>query len=259
MEYVQTIFLGVVQGIAEFLPISSSGHLVILQALLGDIFRGKTESVELNVALHIGTLGSILVVYRKDLLGVLRQPKLCAAIVVATLPVVGVGLFLKDLMDQTLATPLAAGIALCVTGTMMLLTRRVEHAERSLSEMRLRDALIIGLFQAVAPVPGISRSGSTIFGGLLAGMNRDAAARFSFLIAIPAISGAAVLYAKDLIEQGPGDTSPAALAVGTLVAFGVGVVALEWLLRLVTQRRLHWFAWYCYAVGLATISWQLLG
>ena len=121
----------------------------------------------------------------------------------------------------------------------------------------MRQALVIGLFQAIAIVPGISRSGSTIAGGLLTGLRRDAAATFSFFIAIPAISGAAVLVAKD-VWDGPGSGNAlSVLAVGLLTSFAVGFFALRWLLRLVSQRRLHWFAYYCGLVAVVTIIWQM--
>lgn len=254
MDYLRTILLGLIQGIAEFLPISSSGHLAILGSFLGE----SLENVELNVALHIGTLMSILVVYRNDLLPLLGKPRLMAAIVVATLPVVFTGLLLKDFLEQHLTALWIIGCSLCITGILMGLSRRVEHGERTLDDITLRDALIIGLFQAVAPVPGISRSGSTIFGGLVAGLSRDAAARFSFFIAIPAIGGAAVLYSKDLLEQGAGDTPLGPLLAGTAVAFVVGLASLSMLLRLVTRQKLHWFAWYCLTVGISVVVWQAL-
>jgi len=133
-------------------------------------------------------------------------------------------------------------------------TPKVDSGERKLEEIRLIDAFVIGLFQAIAPMPGVSRSGSTIVGGLIMGIRREAAAHFSFYIAVPAIAGATILNAKDLLEQGPGETSLAAVAAGTLVAFVTGYLALKWLLRLVVARKLVWFAWYCLAVGLIVIS-----
>lgn len=250
MHYWETILLGLIQGIAEFLPISSSGHLVIFESLLG----GSSENLELNVALHFGTLLSILLVYRKDFFGVLFNPKLVLAIIVATLPVVVVGLFFKDYFETIFATPTVAGFGLLFTSALLFITPRVDSGERKLEEIRLIDALVIGLFQAIAPMPGISRSGSTIVGGLIMGIRREAAAHFSFYIAVPAIAGATVLNAKDLLEQGPGDTSLAAVAAGTVVAFVTGFLALKWLLKLVVARKLIWFAWYCLAAGLVVIT-----
>lgn len=255
MTYWQTILLGFVQGVAEFLPISSSGHLVIMESVLG----GELENLEMNVALHFGTLLSILVVYRNDLLPILRQPRLMAAIVVATLPVVFTGLFLKGLFEEAASSPLYAGVGLCITSGLLFLTPKIDDGTRELTDIRLRDALVIGLFQSVAPWPGISRSGSTIVGALLMGVRREAAANFSFFIAIPALSGATILVLKDLVLKGAGSGStplPAILA-GTLVAFVVGVVALRTLLRIIAARRLIWFAWYCAAVAVLTIVGSL--
>jgi undecaprenyl-diphosphatase len=253
MSYLETLFLGLVQGIAEFLPISSSGHLTILQDLMGR----KLETVELNVVLHLGTLLSIVVVFWKDLLALRHQPRLVAAIIVATLPLVPMGLFLKDWLDQTFQATIWAGVCLCVTALLLASYRKIEHGQRGLADITLRDALIVGLFQAIAPLPGISRSGITIFGGLLTGLSREAAARFSFLIAIPAIGGATVLYSKDLMEGSSSNTEAGPLLAGAAVAFVVGIFALRLLLRLVQTRKLWPFAIYCLLLGLATIVWQL--
>lgn len=254
MDYLTAILLGAIQGIAEFLPISSSGHLVIAEALLG----GEYENIELNVALHFGTLLSILVVYRHRLLSVARSRQLLLSIVIATLPVVVVGLLFKSRIEAFFDAPLVVGCALCVTALLMALTSRVEHGERPLEEITWRDALVVGLFQAVAPIPGISRSGSTIFGGMAAGLRREAAADFSFFIAIPALGGATVLMLGDLLEIGSADLAPGPLLAGMTTAFLVGIAALKTLLRIVAGRKLHWFAWYCGAVGAATIVWQAL-
>lgn len=254
MSYLELILLGVVQGIAEFLPISSSGHLTILQDLLGR----SLETAEINVVLHLGTLLSIVVVFWPDLLRLRQQPRLIAAIVVATLPLIPVGLFLKDWLDATFQQTIWAGVCLCVTALLLASYRRLEHGDRTLEHIRLRDALAIGLCQAIAPLPGISRSGITIFGGLLAGLSREAAARFSFLIAIPAIGGATVLYGKDVLEGTTSGTATGPLLVGAAVAFAVGVLSLRWLLRLVQTQRLWPFAVYCAVLGVGTVIWQLI-
>ena len=250
MQLWEVLILGIVQGIAEFLPISSSGHLVILESLLG----GNLENLELNVALHFGTLMSILVVYRKDLLPILFQPKLMAAIVIATLPVVASGLLLKHWFEAASADAFYAGVGLLITAGLLAITPKIDSGERDLPQLRFRDAFVIGLFQAVAPMPGISRSGSTIVGALLMGVRRDVAARFSFYIAIPALLGATVLTLKDLLEVGSTGTPIGTMAAGAVVAFGVGIVALQGLLKLVAARRLVWFSAYCLILGLAVIT-----
>ena len=262
-EILKAVFLGVVQGIAEFLPISSSGHLVISGAILDAINgTGGTDlddgGIKLNVALHVGTLFSILAIYRRDLVALLSDVKLMTAIVVATIPIVIVGFTFKDQLQAAFDSPLMAGCGLLVTACVLAAGHRLENGDLELDQFSYRRALIVGVFQAVAIIPGISRSGSTISGGMISGLKRDAAAKFSFLIAIPAISGAAVLELKDLFDPSQSDsTSFAALGLGALTAFAVGVLSLNLLLRLVSQGRLHWFVVYCACAGVTTITWQL--
>lgn len=255
MHLWEVIFLGIVQGITEFLPVSSSGHLVIIESLLD----GEVENLELNVALHFGTLLSILTVYRRDIIPVLRDFKLMAAIIVATLPVVASGLLLKDQFQAASSSALYAGCGLLVTSVLLLVTPMVDHGQRELRQIRWRDAIVIGLFQAIASMPGISRSGSTIVGALLMGVRRPAAANFSFFIAVPALLGATLLTAKDLIEEGGSGTPLGTIAVGTLVAFIVGVLSLKILLKLVAAGRIAWFGVYCLIVGVAVIFCSLNG
>jgi undecaprenyl-diphosphatase len=265
VEYIEAVVLGAVQGVAEFLPISSSGHLVILGELIQRLSGREVDpesNLRMNVALHVGTLMSILWVYRRDLWELRKRPKVVLAIIVATLPLVVIGLSpLKDLLTQGFDTPLIAGCCLLVTAGLLASAHRWETNARPLEDMTPLRAGVIGLFQAVALFPGISRSGSTISGGLLLGFRRDVAANFSFFIAIPAIAGAAVLLLKDALTE----TQPAAtgyawgpILLGTLVSFLVGLLALRWLLKLISMRRLHWFAWYCAAVGTLTILWQVI-
>lgn len=266
MEYLQSILLGIVQGVAEFLPISSSGHLVLGEELLsrfsGDsaLALGAAESnLVLNVALHLGTLGSIAVVYWQQLLAALRQPRLLVAIVAATIPAGVIGVLFKDHLESIFGSPLGVGCALCLTAGLLWSSRRCDRREADLSQISLMQAVVIGCFQALALVPGISRSGSTIVGGQWLGLQPNASATFSFLIAVPAIGGAAVLTMVELLRQGTTTSSQwLAYAVGAGVAFVVGVLALRWLLALISRRKLHHFAWYCLCAGLLTIGLSLL-
>ena len=261
-ELIQAVVLGIVQGIAEFLPISSSGHLVILQEPLEQWLNLPSDGaarLTLNVALHFGTLLSILVVYRSDLLRLLQEPRKVLPIVVATIPVVIAGFTLKGWIEEHLQTPLVAAGGLLVTAALLLLGQRLERTQSSIASVTWAAAIVIGVFQAVALVPGISRSGSTIAGGLLIGLRRESAATFSFLIAIPAILGASVLKGAEAWSQ---QSSAAALSVGPILAgvavsFGVGLLALRLLLSLVSRRKLHWFAVYCVLASVCTILWQL--
>ena len=255
-EYWEATILGIVQGIAEFLPISSSGHLVIVGSLLGR--PADSGSLELNIALHLGTLFSILVVYRRDVVQMCRQFRTIFNVGLATLPIVVVGLTLKDSIESAFETPLIAGCCLFITAALLLLGQRLERGDRSVETMTWRNALAVGLFQMVAVLPGISRSGSTIAGGMMSGLRRDSAATFSFLIAIPAIGGASVLLIKDLLEAGPGGESVGVMGLGAVVSFLVGWASLRVLIHVVSRRKLHWFAYYCLAVGSLTVVWQLL-
>ena len=257
---VEAVLLGIVQGIAEFLPISSSGHLVILGNLLErglGIHADETHNLALNVALHVGTLGSILVVYRKEIVQLLRQFRLCLAIVMATIPAGLAGVLLADHFKKAFATPLVAGCCLVVTAVLLLAGQSLERNKNQLEETTLWQAIVVGVFQAFALLPGISRSGSTIAAGLFTGLQRQAATTFSFLIAIPAIGGAATLTAWDAWQAPAANEPLLPLCLGALVSFVVGLFSLRWLIQLVSQRKLHWFAYYCLVVAVLTITWQL--
>ncbi|MEP3478321.1 MAG: undecaprenyl-diphosphate phosphatase [Fuerstiella sp.] len=261
MEYVHAVILGVVQGIAEFLPISSSGHLVISDALLRQLNGGEMPEARatMNIALHFGTLVSILIVYFDSLWKLRSDFRTQALVIVATIPVGIIGLLLKGFVDEHFQSPMVAGCALLVTAGFLWVGQKLQASEQATEKLTFGGALAVGIFQAVAIVPGISRSGSTIAAGLACGLKREAAARFSFLIAIPAIGGASVLELKDLVTgEKPFTGDAGALILGMIVSCLVGLVALKWLLRIVAKDKLHWFAIYCVVVGCATIAWQLI-
>jgi undecaprenyl-diphosphatase len=261
MELLQALILGVVQGVGEFLPISSSGHLVIVGELLDGIMGKKTDMEEkllLNVVLHAGTLLSILVVYREKIFKLIKQPRVCVMIVVASIPAGFMGFMYKDLFEQVFANPLIAGCALFVTAGLLIVGQTFEKSELDYEELPMERSFIIGLFQAGALIPGISRSGSTISGGLLMGLKRDSAAAFSFLMAIPVIGGAALIQAKDVFEGETAVANPLALVVGGVVSFVVGLFVLNWLVNLIAKGKLHYFAYYCIVVGTLTVTWQLV-
>ena len=260
VEVLEAIVLGVVQGIAEFLPISSSGHLVIFSELLDrwlGINASNSQKLQLNVTLHVGTLFAILVVYRSDLWQLRRQPRLLVAIILASIPAGVVGIALLDFFKAAFETPLVAALGLIVTAILLLVGQRWERNQQSLEQLSYGSAFAVGVFQALALIPGISRSGSTIAGGLLSGLQREAATTFSFFIAIPAIGGAALLTAKDVLQGEGAGNSAVALIMGGFTSFVVGLFALKWLIRIVSQRKLHWFAYYCLTVAVLTLVWQL--
>ncbi len=263
----QILFLAIVQGIAEFLPISSSGHLVVLGALTGKL----SESPTLEIVLHAGTLGSILVVYWRRILDLLfSDRRVISMLIVGTIPAAIVGLTIKRNFEWIMRSPLLAGAMLIVTGIFLVILGRLRPRDGKYQEMSIVNALLIGCFQAFAILPGISRSGSTILGARLLGLKREDSVTFSFLLAIPAICGAVVLELKSFIEARSTEAAsslttpemgftPGLLMVGAAVSFVVGIVALKWLIGWSRLDRLHWFAWWCIPAGIATVALVLRG
>ncbi|MEO1616514.1 MAG: undecaprenyl-diphosphate phosphatase [Planctomycetota bacterium] len=257
---IETLILAVVQGIAEFLPISSSGHLVILGAVFNHFSGDAPESSPtMEIILHAGTLGSILLIFWKRILALLTEDRrVIPLLVVGTIPAAVVGLLLKSQFESLLKNPTVAGAMLIITGAFLIILGRLKKGEGEYRGMSFLGALIVGSFQAFAILPGISRSGSTILGGRLLGLKTDDAVTFSFLLAIPAIAGATVLELKDVLEdRAAGVNMPYSvmeLAVGASVSFVVGIVALKWLIGWSRQERLHWFAAWCIPVGLITLA-----
>ncbi len=265
----KAVFLGVVQGATEFLPVSSSAHLVIFQDLLGL----KEPELLLDVTLHAATLLAIVILYRRDLyemglqfLLALRgfragRPvasiwkshahfRLGVYIFMGTLPAGLAGLLFREPLERLFGSPVAASAMLVVTGTVLFLTRFKPSRGRPLDAFTLRDSLWIGAAQSVALLPGISRSGATIATGIFCGVDRDLAARFSFLLSIPAIVGANALELGNLSAD-PGGPGALVLVSGALAAFLSGLGALKLLVRIVHRGNLSLFCYYCWTVGLA--------
>jgi len=255
--FLEALLLAVVQGLTEFLPISSSGHLVLLQ----HVFGADAGDLFLDVVLHCGTLGSVLVVYRREVGRLLRLDgparAYILALVVGTLPAVVIGLTFKDFLEGLFQDPHAAAVALLATGLILLSTRAATlqaAGQVGVWEPRppaLGKALVIGCAQALAIVPGISRSGSTIATSLWLRLPRAEAARFSFLLSVPAIAGALVLQLLD------GDlasrTGPAGLALAAVAAFLVGLLAIRWTALAVVQRHFWKFAFYAIPLGVVAL------
>ena len=253
----RVLILAVVQGIAEFLPISSSGHLVILGSMLGEL----GESATLEIILHAGTLGSILVVYWRKILDlILRDRRVIGLMIVGTLPAVVVGLTIKEVFPWLIRSPLLAGAMLMVTGGLLILLGRLPARDGRYIAMSWVSAWVVGCFQAFAILPGISRSGSTIVGGRMMGLNNEDSVTFSFLLAIPAICGATTLALKDLLsEESAASSLPVSLLVGgAICSFLVGIVALRWLIRWSREDRLHWFTYWCIPAGAAVVAMHLI-
>jgi len=246
----EAVLLGVVQGATEFLPVSSSGHLVMAETILGISESG----VVFEVAVHVATLLSILLVYRTRVAELVRGAvtgdraalRYVGLLGVATVPAGLVGVLWRDAIEGLFATPIAPGIALLVTGAILWSSRgRVATAQGTIPSWGA--ALLIGVAQAFALVPGISRSGSTVVMALWLGIEAREAAAFSFLMAVPAIAGAAVLQIPDLgAVNGP---EWSVLLLGGAAAAVTGVLAIRTFVNVLARRSFHWFAPYCWVVG----------
>lgn len=258
---VEVLVLAVVQGIAEFLPVSSSGHLVVISAIFDRCGAVMDEKLTVNIVLHLGTLLAILLFYRRRIIDLLGQDRrVIGLLIVGTLPAVVVGLGLKHYAEQMLISPLLSGFMFLITAAMLVWSARHSGGETVCRELSYSRAFVIGLFQAFAILPGISRSGSTIVAGLGCGLKREEAAAFSFLLAIPAIGGAGLLDLKDLLADGANGSVPFwVLLVGCAASCGVGLAALAWLVGWIRQGHLYWFAWWLVPMGVAVVAWQLLG
>lgn len=257
----QIIALAAVQGVAEFLPVSSSGHLVIAAAFLSP--TGDTEGLDvpaLNIVLHGGTLLSILVFYFQRIVRLLGEDRrTIGLLIVGTIPAVAFGVPLKmwDGADIVLANPLVAGLLLPVTGLILLGLGKSTPTIQRYQDLPLIKTVLIGISQAIAILPGLSRSGLTISAATRLGLAPDAAATFSFLLAIPAIAGACVLEIAGSLGEGGTELPWGKLAIGAGVAFLVGLAALSWLVRWIERGMLHYFAFWCIPVGIGVVIWQL--
>lgn len=259
MDWLQIVVLGVVQGVTEFLPISSSGHLVVVQALFQETGRKPLPDVlEVNILLHAGTLGAILAYYWREVWRLLSEDRrVIGRLVVGTVPAVIVGLPLEKLFPQVLENTLLTGFGLVATGVMLLWCGRIKEGETRYQQLSYRQVFCIGISQAVAILPGLSRSGWTIAGGMAMGLRRESAAAFSFLLAIPVIAGSTLLKLFDLLD-GQSATPVSGLAVGATVAFVVGLASLWALVAIVRYGKMQWFAAWCIPIGVMVILWQLV-
>lgn len=261
LELWHVLILAIVQGVGEFLPISSSGHVVIIAALLAGGDPESLDVAEINIVLHVGTLFSVFVVYTRHIVRLLSQDRrVLGLILIATVPGVVVGLAIKSLIPGVLENPTLAGAMLLVTGSMLIWISRQEKGDRVYQSLTVGQALLIGLSQAGAILPGISRSGATISTGLRLGLAPAQAATFSFLMAIPIIAGGGAYEVLSMVRNHtPGGTPISYLLMGGFVSFVVGLAALAWLIRWLQQGRFQQFAWWCIPVGLAVLVWQCLG
>ncbi len=276
LTFIKAIVLGVVQGLTEFLPVSSSGHLVITQRLLG--LQGDSPTMLLFDAMsHIGTLLAVFIVFAstfRDYLGRLyresrkgysgrRTGWLIALLgLAACVPTAIIGFGFQKDFEQAFDNPFSTGVGLAITGTLLFLTGRVRRPGLGWRRIGFGRAILVGIAQGAAILPGISRSGATICTALFCGIKRTWAAQFSFFIAAPVILGAGLIKLKETLEMSTGQMGTVPwwpILVGTGVAFVAGTGALKILIRLVARDRIHHFAWYCWALSVVVIGWGLAG
>jgi undecaprenyl-diphosphatase len=263
MEIINAIILGIIQGLTEFLPVSSSGHLEIAKAILGENKVGE-ESLLMTVVLHFATALSTIIIFRKDILEILSgllQFKnndsfwFSLKIVLSMIPAAFVGVFFNDEIEALFGGALTlVGSMLLVTGLLLFLA---DKAKASAKKVGIKHAILIGISQAIAILPGISRSGATISTAVLLGIDKEKAARFSFLMVVPLIFGK---MAKDILS---GDlqyetTTFIPLVIGFIFAFLTGMFACKWMIKLVKSSQLKYFAYYCFAIGGIVIATSLL-
>jgi len=267
------ILLGAVQGFSEFLPISSSGHLALLQNLL-DFHQYGADQIAFDIILHLGTLVAVFVAFWgdiknliRDVLGLLldkfqvkNRPgrRLVILLILATLPLVG-GALLERLIESSFESTLFIGCALIVTSVMLTVANKVGHGSKTEKNASYSDGLKVGLLQLVAIFPGISRSGATICGGLFCGFKRDFAVRFAFLMSIPAVIGGAVFKLPDMIATGIAPENILPYIVGFVTSAVCGYLAI-WMVRtLMKKNSFQYFAIYCFAVGVISVILSLIG
>ena len=252
MDLIQVLILAIIQGITEWLPISSSGHLVVAQE-----YFGLAPPVIFDVLLHVGTLLVVLIAFWKDIAGMLKalaqldfaskEGKLVVFIVVGNIPTALIGFAFRDIFKSFFYNPLAVGIALLGTGCILYVSRYGKNGK----EMSYLDAFLIGIAQGIAIIPGVSRSGITIATGLLSKLRKETVFKFSFLLSIPAVIGAMIAESENLFL---GEIDGLTMVLGVIVSMIVGYVALKLLQRLLLKERFHLFAYYCWLLGTAVVA-----
>ena len=276
MTYLQAAILGIVQGLAEFLPISSSGHLALLQYFFGV----EADSVLLfTVMMHVGTLVSVFIIYRKDIWALILElidtiKDLCTGkgpridsspmrrmgfmIIVATIPTALIGLIFEDFFESLYSSIVSIAIGLIFTGIILFVAERMGRSDKGPMEMKWRHAIFIGIMQGIAICPGVSRSGSTLFGSLISGLKREFAVEFVFLISIPSILGSVVLEMPKALAEGMDASMVGPLILGVILAALSGIFAIKAMIKVVSNKRLIGFTIYVWIVAACVLGYSLL-
>ena len=276
MTYFEATVLGLVQGLAEFLPISSSGHLALLQNWFG---IDETKVLLFTVLLHVGTLISVFIMYWKDIwelivelvltikdlctgkgLRMEERPvrKLGVMIIVTTIPTAIIGFLFNDFFDSLYTSVIPIGVGLIITGFLLVFAEKKGESDRGIKQMNLKNAIFIGTVQGIAICPGISRSGSTLFGSLICDLDRKFAVKFVFLISIPSILGSAILEAPAAIEAGVSLSQLGPVLWGMAVAAAAGIFAINSMIKIVSDKNLSWFSYYLWILGLVVVIYVIV-
>lgn len=258
MNILDAIILGIIQGLAEFLPISSSGHLVLAQTFLGI----NEPVMTFDVLLHVGTLVPVCFVYRKDLWALIKQPfqKMTFLLALGTIPAVAAALLFNDLIDSLFKGGVFLAFGFFITGLFLLYADHVQDGAKKEKDITYVDALLIGVMQAIAIPPGISRSGSTITGSLARKLDRTTAAKFSFLLSIPAILGAVVLELIKILkgENVVGNIAVLPMVFGFIAAMLTGYLAITFMIKLIQKSSLKVFSYYVFALGVGLLIFEFV-
>lgn len=276
MTLFEAVILGLVQGLSEFLPISSSGHLALTQYFFG--IEGESV-LAFAVLMHVGTLFSVFIAYWDELWALIKElgatfkdiftgkgprlssnptRKLGAMIIVATIPTAIIGLLGNDMFSAMYLSLPAIGLGLLFTGTILWFAERMANKKRSIGEMKYSHAILVGTMQGVAICPGISRSGATLVGGLLGGLDRAFAVKFAFLISIPTILGSVILEAPAAFQQGFDSAIVIPILAGITVAAVSGLIAIKSMIRIVSGKKLYYFSFYTWILGAAVLGYNFL-
>jgi len=249
MSFLLAIFLGVVQGLTEFLPISSSGHLVLLQKIFG---VGETP-IFFDTIVHLGTLGAVILFFGRGIVREFRDVRVVRKIIIGTIPIVAAGLLVQPFAKNIFDSLLVVGVGYFITAALLFWTKSFTAGQKKFTDLTLRQILLLGGFQAVALFPGISRSGATIVEGLSQKLSREEAFKFSFYLSVPAVIGANLLQLRDLSSINFLSQS----LVGMAAALGVGFFSLKLLQKILLAKKLYYFSFYCFLVGIISLLTNL--
>ena len=276
MTYFQALILGIIQGLAEFLPISSSGHLALLQNFFG---INADNILSFTVMLHVGTLISVFIIYWNDIFALIKElfsclkdiftgkgPRINAnetrrlgfLIITATIPTAIIGFLFEDYFNSLYSNIIAIGIGLVFTGTILFAAEHFGKGTQTAENMKFRTAIFVGIMQGIAICPGVSRSGSTLVGGLSGKLRKDFAVKFAFLISIPTILGSAILEIPDMLKAGLDASLAGPILLGLVTSAVCGYLAIKLMIRLVQNQKLIIFSIYTWALGLGIVIYSLL-